>query len=312
MTSQVSLTPRALGLVVLLGLIWGASYTATAVALDEVGVQTIVAIRTGGACLVLWAWILASGAPLPRRLADWAILLALGVIGNALPFTFITWGQMTVPSGLAAILNAATAIFGVLIAAIFFRDERLTRQRVLGVAIGLTGVITALGPAQLLALDLTSLAQLALVAAGLCYGATGALGRVALRSVAPQVAATGMMTGAALTLVPLALLTEGLPEAHFTGHVWLALVYSAVIATAVAYLIYYRLIATAGAGNAGFVTLLVAPVSIVLGAIMLHESLPLRAYAGFALLAVALVVLDGRLPRRLLGRPAGVAGGGRP
>lgn len=305
MTAQVTFTPRALMLLVLLGTIWGASYTATAIALQGgIGVQWVVAFRTGGACILLWAWLLVTRAPLPRRAGDWAILLALGLIGNAAPFTLITWGQVTVPSGLAAILNAATAIFGVLVAALAFRDERLTPQRLLGVGVGLLGVITALGPAQLLALDLTSLAQLALVAAGLCYGITGALGRVALRKVAPEVAATGMMTGAALSLVPVALLTEGLPATHYPAGVWLALAYSAFIATAIAYLIYYNLIASAGAGTAGMTTLIVAPVSILLGAVLLHESLPLRAYAGFALLAVALVILDGRLHRRLAGRAA--------
>lgn len=300
MTAQVSFNSRALVLLVLLGAIWGASFTATAVALQGgIGVQWVVAFRTGGACLVLWAWLFATGAKLPKRAGDWAILLSLGVIGNAAPFTLITWAQETVPSGLAAILNSATAIFGVLVAALVFRDERLTPQRVLGVGIGVAGVVVALGPAELLAFNITSLAQLALVAAGLCYGITGVLGRIALRSVAPQVAATGMMTGAALTLVPLALLTEGLPATHYPAEVWVALAYSAVVATAIAYLIYYNIIASAGAGNAGFTTLIVAPVSIILGAVLLHETLPFSAYAGFALLAVALVILDGRLPRRL-------------
>lgn len=301
MTAQISFSSRALVLLVLLGTIWGASYTATAVALHGgMGVQWLVALRVGGACLVLWAWLAVTRARLPRRAADWAILLSLGLIGNAAPFTLITWAQETVPSGLAAILNSATAIFGVLVAALVFRDERLTPQRMTGVAIGMAGVVVALGPANLLAFDLTSAAQLALVAAGFCYGVTGVIGRIALRSVAPQVAATGMMTGAALSMVPLALLTEGLPAAHYPAEVWVALAYSAVVATALAYLIYYNLIASAGAGNAGFTTLIVAPVSIILGAVLLHESLPFTAYLGFALLALALAILDGRLPRRLL------------
>lgn len=305
MISQVTTTPRAILLLLLLGAIWGASFTATAVVLQGgVGVQWTVAFRTGGACLVLWAWILATGARLPRRAGTWALLLSLGLIGNALPFTLITWGQLTVPSGLASILNAATAVFAVVIAALAFRDEKLTPQKVLGVGIGLLGVIVALGPAQLLALDLTSMAQLALVAAGLCYAITGALGRVALRNVSVEVTATGMMTGAALTLVPVAFIVEGLPATHYSAVIWVSLAYSAFIATAVAYLIYYNLIASAGAATAGFVTLIVAPVSIVLGAVLLGESLPLRAYAGFLLLAVSLLILDGRLQKRLAGHAA--------
>lgn len=302
-TAQVQLSPRALVLLGLLALIWGGSFTATAVALTEVGVRTTVAARVGGASLILWAWVLAAGLPLPRRLRDWGVLLLLGLIGNALPFTLITWGQTQVPSGLAAILNAATAVFGVLVAAAFLRDERLTVRRLAGVALGLCGVIVAMGLGALAALDLTALGQLALVAASLFYAMTGVLGRVALRAVRPEVAAAGMMTGAALVMVPLALVTEGVPSPHHGIAVWGALAYSAIMATAIAYLIYYRLLSMAGAGNTGFVTLLVAPVAIVLGAVLLSEALPPRAFAGFALIAAGLVVLDGRI----FGRAAGPA-----
>lgn len=297
--TQTSLTPRAILMLLLLALIWGGSFTATAVALTEIGVRTTVAIRVGGAAVVLWLWVLASRLPMPRDPRTWAVLLALGLIGNALPFSLITWGQTTVPSGLAAILNAATAVFGVLVAAAFFRDEKLTARKVTGVTLGIGGVAVAMGVQNLLAFDPTALGQLALIGASLSYAFTGALGRVALRSVNATVAATGMMTGAALVMIPWALATDGMPAAHHSGHVWLALAYSAVIATAVAYLIYYRLLGIVGAGNTSFVTLLVAPVAIVLGAVLLQESLPVRAYLGFALLAAGLVVLDGRLLARL-------------
>jgi len=304
--TQQTMTPRALALLVLLASIWGASFAATSVALTELPFRSVVAIRIGGAAIVLWAYVLLARPPLPRRARDWAVLLFLGVIGNAIPFSLITWGQTTVPSGLASILNASTAVFGVLVAAAVFRDERLTARKLIGVALGLAGVIVAMGIGQLTALDPTSLGQLALVGASLCYAFTGALGRFVLRSVAPQVAATGMMTGAALVMVPWALMTDGLPPLHHSGQVWLALVYSAVIATAVAYLIYYRLLGLVGAGNSSFVTLLVAPIAIVLGAVLLDETLALRAYAGFALLAAGLTVLDGRLFHRLAqGRGAG-------
>ncbi len=300
------MTPRALALLVLLATIWGASFAATSVALAELPFRTVVAIRVGGAAIVLWLYVLVARPALPRRVRDWAVLLFLGVIGNALPFSLITWGQTTVPSGLAAILNASTAVFGVLVAAAVFRDEKLTARKLIGVTLGLAGVIVAMGIGQLTALDPTSLGQLALIAASVCYSLTGALGRFVLRSVAPQVAATGMMTGAALIMVPWALASDGAPPLHHSGQVWLALAYSAVIATALAYLIYYRLLGMVGAGNSSFVTLLVAPIAIVLGTVFLHESLSFSAYAGFALLAAGLTVLDGRLFGRLAqGRGAG-------
>jgi drug/metabolite transporter (DMT)-like permease len=231
------------------------------------------------------------------------LLFSLGWIGTALPFSLITWGQLSVPSGLAAILNASTAIFSVLVAALLFRDERLSLRKLIGAGLGFAGVSLAIGWQSFASLDVTALGQLALIAASLCYALTGAVGKVALRGVVPQVAATGMLTGSALVMVPLALWAEGVPAAWPGLPVWTAMAYSAVMATALAYLIFYRMLALAGAGNAGLTTLLVAPVAIVLGAVLLAEALPLRAYLGFALLAAGLLVVDGRILR--LWRPAG-------
>jgi drug/metabolite transporter (DMT)-like permease len=113
-----------------------------------------------------------------------------------------------------------------------------------------------------------------------------------------------MLTASATLMVPLALWREGLPPAGHSLAGWAALAYLAVLASALAYLLFYRILGRVGAGNASLVTLMVAPVSIVLGAVFLDEVLPLRAYIGFAILALGLAVLDGRLFRRH--RPADV------
>lgn len=302
MISQTTMTARAWALLALLGLIWGGSFAATAVALTEVGFWSVVALRVTLAAAVLWGAVLALRLPLPRDPRQWANLFLLGLFGNALPFSLITWGQLSVPSGLAAILNASTAVFAVLLAALFFRDEALTVRKVAGVALGIAGVATAIGLSDLGSLDLSAMGQWALIAASLSYAVAGVLGRVALRGVAPQVAATGMLTGAALIMAPVALWQDGWPSTQHSGQVWLALAYSAVVATALAYLLYYRLLARAGAGNAALVTLLVAPVAIVVGAMLLRESLPPRAFGGFAILALGLLVLDGRLLTRFRAR----------
>jgi drug/metabolite transporter (DMT)-like permease len=297
MTTQATMTPRAWALMALLGLIWGGSFPATAIALTELSFWSTVAIRVTSAALFLWAFILIRRYPLPRDLRTWAILLSLGLIGNALPFSLITWGQTTVPAGLAAILNASTAIFGVLTAAIFFRDERLTARKLTGVLLGITGLTTAIGIGALRSFDVTSLGQMALVAASVSYGLTGVVGKIALRDVAPQVVATGMLTGAALIMAPLALWIDGWPAPHHSAHVWAAIAYSAIVATSLAYIIYYHMLGMIGAGNAGMTTLIVAPVAIILGAVLLQENLPPRAYAGFLILACGLLILDGRILR---------------
>ncbi len=281
----------------LLALIWGGSFVANRVALDDLGVFTVVAFRVLGACGLLWVYVAATQLPVPKAPRLWLAFLVMGLLNNAIPFTLITWGQLTIPSGLAAILNASTAILGVLVAAIVFRDETLTLRKGLGVATGFAGVVIVIGYATLTRFDPTSVAQLALLGAALSYAFAAAWARKMLAGVKPQVAAAGMLTGSTLIMVPVALIHDGVPGLTHGWHVWLALGHLALMSTAIAYLIYYRLIGMAGAGNTSLVTLLVAPIAIVMGAILLGETLLFRAYLGFGIIALGLAILDGRLVR---------------
>lgn len=298
MAPQKTLSSRAWAELLLLATIWGASFVSNRIALNEVPVLTTVAFRVTGAALLLWAYVRLRRLPVPRDPAVWRAFLVMGLLNNVVPFTLITWGQLTVPSGLAAIVNASTAIFGVIIAAIAFRDEVLTPRRLGGALLGLAGVATAIGPDVLAALDLTALPQLALVAAAVSYACAAVWARKRLGGLAAQVAAAGMLTGSALVMLPLALTIDGLPGLTHGAPTWLALGYLALISTAGAYLLYYRVLAMAGAGNLSLVTLLTAPVAILLGAVMLSEAIPARAWAGFALIAAGLLLIDGRLLAR--------------
>lgn len=297
MTAQKTMTTRAWALMGLLGLIWGGSFLCNRVALAEAGVATTVALRVGGAAVVLWAYVLLARLPLPRRAWTWAAMILMGVLGNVLPFTLITWGQRSIEVGLAAILNASTAIMGVLVAALAFRDETLTPAKAFGVLLGFAGVVVVIGPGALRHLDVTSLAQLAVVGASLSYAVSGSFARRAFADTAPEVAAAGMLAGSALVMIPAALVVDGWPDRSWSPSVWGAILYLAVVASALAYLIFYRLIRVVGAGNTSLTTLLVAPVAIVLGALVYREQLPLRDYVGFALLALGLLVIDGRVLR---------------
>lgn len=296
--AQKSLSPRAWAELVLLATIWGGSFLANRLALNEVPVLTTVAFRVAGACVILWAGVILWRLPVPRQAGVWAAFLVMGVLNNALPFTLITWGQLTVPSGLAAIVNASTAVFGVVIAALAFRDERLSGRRLVGVALGFAGVAIAIGLHNLKDMDLTALPQLALVAAAMSYACAAVWARRMLGGLTPQVAAAGMLTGSSLIMLPWALWQDGAPALTHGAGTWAALAYLAVLSTAGAYLLYYRVLTLAGAGNLSLVTLLTAPVAIALGALVLGEALPPRAFAGFTLIAAGLLVIDGRLLRR--------------
>ncbi|MBV1867880.1 MAG: DMT family transporter [Marinosulfonomonas sp.] len=298
MTAQRTIPTRAWFEMGLLALIWGASFMSFSIVLREIGVFTTVAFRIAGGAIVLWAYILLRGMKLPREPRIWGVFVVLGLINSAIPFTLIAWAQLSISSGLASILNASTAVLGVLVAAIFFADERLTKRKTIGVLLGFFGVSVAIGLSALKNFNLTSLAQMAILVSSLFYALGPAFARRFLKGVPPQVVAAGMTGAATLFVVPIALWVDGIPTFHYTAAAWAAIVHLSVIATALAFLMFYRVLAMAGSGNTTLITLLVAPVAIVLGALVLGEELPLRAFIGFALLAAGLLVLDGRILKR--------------
>ncbi|WP_394197911.1 DMT family transporter [Litoreibacter albidus] len=303
MNAQKTMTTRAWAEMALLSLIWGGSFLSIRLALDEVPVITAVAHRVFWATLVLWGYIALRRLPVPRDPKIWGAFLLMGVLNNVIPFSLMAWGQLYIETGLTSILNAATAVFGVVVASLLFADERLTLNRAVGVLLGFFGVATAIGLENLLQFDIRSTAQLAVLAGTLSYAFAGAWARKRLHGLSPQVASAGMLTASTLVMVPMAFMVDGAPDLHLSVTAWGAIGYYAVIATAFAYLLYYRILGMAGSGNLMLCTLLVAPVAIVLGALVLGEALAPRAYLGFALLAAGLLVLDGRILGFLRKRP---------
>ncbi|SNR70742.1 DMT family transporter [Puniceibacterium sediminis] len=299
MTQQTSLSARAWAELALLALIWGGSFLSIRTALDEIGPLTSVLHRTFWAMAVLWIFIALRRMSLPRDPRIWGAFLIMGLLNNAIPFSLMAWGQLHIPSGLTSIFNAATAIFGVLVAALVFADERLSARKATGVMIGFAGVAIAIGPGALHSFDITSLAQLAVLAGTLSYACAGAWARSTLRGVRPQIAAAGMLTASTLIMAPLTLWFEGVPSLSLLPETWVSIGYYAGIATALAYLLYYRVLAMAGSGNLMLVTLLIPPVAITLGALVRGEALSHAAYGGFALLVLGLLVIDGRIFQRI-------------
>ncbi|WP_270730595.1 DMT family transporter [Shimia sp. Alg240-R146] len=295
MADQKSLSFQAWIELLLLAVIWGGIFLASRVALNEVPVFTLVAHRVFWAALILWGVVLIRRLPIPRSGSVWVAFLVMGLLNNIIPFSLLNWAQLHIETGLTSIFNATTAIFGVLIAALLLPDERLTLRKAIGVTLGFLGVATAIGLHNLTNFNPRSIAQLAAVAATLSYAFAGVWARKRLAGQSPQIAAAGMLTGSSLFAVPLAMAFDGPISFALAPVTWVAIAYCASIATAGAYLLYYRVLDMAGSGNLMLVTLLIPPFAIVLGAVALGESLAPRAYAGFALLALGLLVLDGRL-----------------
>lgn len=298
MKQQTTLSSRAWAELTLLACIWGGSFLAIRTALDEIGPLTVVLHRTVWAMLVLWIIVALRRTPLPRDKRIWGAFLVMGVLNNVIPFSLMAWGQLFVPTGLTSIFNAATAVFGIVVAALVFADERLTSRKLLGVGLGFVGVIIAMGPDAVRQFDTTSLAQLAILAATVSYACASAWARKMFQGVPPIIAAAGMLTGSSVVMVPLAITVEGVPSLDLGLTTWGAIAYYAIIATAFAYLLYYRVLAMAGSGNLLLVTLLIPPVAITLGALVRDETLHTSEYLGFAILALGLSIIDGRLWRR--------------
>lgn len=292
------------GLLLGLALIWGSAFIFIKEAVTHVEPLTYVWLRLAMAALGLWLFLLWRGERLALPLKIWGAILLLALLNNVIPFALFGWGQRHIATGLAAILNATTPIWGVLAAHLFTADERITPGKLLGVVIGFFGVATMIGP-DLLGSSANLLAQLACLLASLCYALAGVWARRFRRLEVPpiKVAAAQLIAGAVF-LLPIVLLVDQPWLAPVPPlEAWGAIAVLALFGSAYAYVLYFRLIDSAGATNAFLVTLLVPPVAIILGAVLLGERLGSAQLMGLAFIVLGLAVIDGRLVGRLLPKP---------
>jgi drug/metabolite transporter (DMT)-like permease len=282
---------------VALALIWGGAFFFIHVAVHQVTPLTYVWLRLTIAASALWLYVLWKGDPVGLPRSVWSAIFVLALLNNVIPFTLFGWGQTKIASGLASILNATTPIWGVVVAHLFTNDERMSPRKIAGVTLGFAGVALMIGPSILRTLGGNTLAMLACVAAALCYAVAGVWARRFRKIGLPPVAvANGQLTAGALVMLPVALLVDRPwhgPVPTLGG--WAAISALAVLCTAFAYILYFRLIDRAGATNALLVTLLVPPVAILLGALFLGETLAPQDFLGLALIALGLAAIDGRL-----------------
>lgn len=281
-------------LLVLLAVIWGATFFFAEIALRELTPLWLVLLRVAIAALFLGSLLLVTGARLPLRADILFGLLVMGLLNNVLPFSLIFWSQTAIDSSLAAILNATTPFWAVLMAHVMTRDERATVGRITGCTIGFAGVAVMLGPAALLGLGAAVLPQLAVLLATVSYAAAGLFGR-RFRGLPPVGVAAGQLVASSLILAVLVLATQPMaPLATLSAATWAAVLALALVGTGVAYVLYFRLLASAGATNLLLVTLLIPITAVALGAALLGERLALGQILGMMLILVGLAVIDGR------------------
>jgi drug/metabolite transporter (DMT)-like permease len=232
----------------------------------------------------------------------WAAFFGMGLLNNVVPFSLIVWGQSHIASGLASILNATAPLFTVIVAHFLTADEKMTGNRLAGVVIGFAGVVVMIGPAAIHNLGTNILAQIACLTAALCYAFASVFGRRFRNlGIAPVVTATGQVTASTIILIPIVLLIDrpwtlaapSLPT-------WGAVIAIATLSTALAYILYFRILATAGATNIQLVTFLIPVSAILLGSFVLGERLDPKHFAGMGLIGLGLAAIDGRPLRFLL------------
>lgn len=284
---------------ILLSLLWGASFFLIAVSVTGLPVLSIVAIRLIVAAMVLWLIVIATGRRLPSAPDIWAAFLVMGILNNAIPFGLIVWGQTSIPSGLASILNATTPLWTVIVSGLLLADEGFSLRKLAGVLLGLGGVAVMIGLDTLAGLGHAIWAQAAILGAALSYGFANVFGRRFRRmELDPVVTAAGMVTCSGALLLPLALVLDGWPGAGVPGRVWLAAITLGIVSTGLAYVLYFRVLARAGATNISLVTFLVPVSAIMLGWLFLGETLGVAHLLGVVLIAIGLALIDGRLLAR--------------
>lgn len=291
-----AMTPLEWGMLLALATVGGGSFFFNELAVRELPVFAVVVSRVALAAVILLVVLRLRGERIPLGRRVWAAFFGMGLLNNAIPFSLIVWGQQHIASGVASILNASTPLFTVVIAHYLTSDERMTRGRFAGFLIGFLGVAVMIGTGALRHLGLNVMAQLMCLAGAISYAFAGIYGRrFRAMNVSPVVTATGQVIASSLILLPVMLAVDKpwtLPLPSPTTIA--ALIGVAAISTALAYVLYFRILATAGATNLLLVAFL-APISaILLGTAFLGEALLPRHFAGMALIGIGLAAIDGR------------------
>ncbi len=283
-------------LLCLLSVLWGCSFFFFKVLVEELPPLTVVLGRVALAALLLNVFLAVKSSSLPRSGRVWTAFLVMGLCNNVVPFTLIAWGETRISSGFASILNATTPIVAVLVAHYATDHEKLNWNKGVGALLGLVGVAVLMGPQTFAGIrpDITW-GAIACLAAAISYALAGVYGR-RFRGIPSLQVATGQLTASTLVLIPLACIVDRpwslpLPSAH----AWEALAGLALLSTVFAYLLYFRLLATAGSTNVLLVTLLLPVSALFLGVLFLGESVTAPAMGGLALIGMGLAAIDGRV-----------------
>ena len=282
-------------LLLVLAVLWGGSYTFIKLGVETIPPLTLIAARTLIAGLVLLMVVRWRGLRLPRDLATWRLFIVQACLNSVVPFTLIAWAERSVDAGLATILSSTSPIFVVLLSCLSASAERLPRLRLAGIAAGLAGTVLIVGRQAMSGFGEQLWAQLALVAASICYGGAALFGR-SFKGLDPIMPAAGSLLCGAFVLLPLSLVLDRPWTLAPSVQSIQALVALSLVSTALAFVIYFRLIARLGSVATTSVAYLRVPTGVLIGMVFLGEALVPTAWAGLVLVIAGVLAMT--LPLR--------------
>ncbi len=281
-------------LLIALSILWGGSFFFVGVAVHEIPPSTLALGRVMIAAALLYPFFKLNGGELPTTFSGWTPFFVMGIFNNVIPFSLIFAGQTYISSGMASVLNATTPLFTVLVLAAF-GDEKLIARRIVGVLIGLCGVVVLRGPGIAQSENQT-IGMLLCLGGALSYGFSGLWGRRKLNGVPPLTSATLQLVSSSVAMALIASAVDRpwtLPMPSLEA--WGALFGLAAFSTSLGYIVFFIILARAGATNVMLVTLLIPVTAILLGVLILDEPLTLNEIAGALIIAASLLVIDGRV-----------------
>ena len=293
-----SMKPTEWAMLVLLSIFWGGAFFFVEIALRGFQPLALVFLRVTIAALILLLVVYIRGHRIPTSLKTWGAYFVMGALNNALPFSLIVWGQTRIDSGVASILNATTPIFTVLLAHFLTSDEHLTIRKFIGVLIGFCGVFLMMSPELQNGFSWRGLGLIAVLGAAISYSLAGIFGK-RFKQEHPMVTSTGMLICSTIMMAPLAIFSGSLGASVLSIQAIAAVLGIAAISTAMAYLLYFRILASAGATNVLLVTFLIPVSALLLGIGVLGEVIHVLEYAGMGGIFMGLIVIDGRVLKLL-------------
>lgn len=279
-----------LALLLLLSTLWGASYSFIKIGVETIPPVTLIAARTLIAGTILLTTIRWRGLHLPRDPRTWGRFMVQACLNSVVPFTLIAWAQQTTEAGLAAILNSTTPIFAFLLTVLVTRHEAVVRRKVFGVLAGLIGICLIVGVEALGGLGHELWAQLAIVAATICYAGAAIFGKN-FEGLDPMMPAAGSLICGAAILLPVSLLVDRPWTLTPAPASIVALLSLSVFSTALAFVIYFRLVQTLGSVGTTAQAYLRVPIGVAIGVLFLGETLTSTAWVGLGCVVAGVIAM---------------------